>query len=212
EARRARLTRSQHVQFRLAATIAEVEVAADGLRVRWTVPPRGPDLDLPADVVVLAAPTVAEDNAELAEMLKVPLTAEGFFLEAHQKLRPIDFTTEGIFLCGAAHGPKRIDETIAQAEAAAARAATILSKETLQVGGVVSTIDTDRCSACLCCVRACPYEVPVINAEGVAEIEPARCQGCGVCAGECPGKAIDLHHFTDRQILAMSEAFGEASP
>jgi heterodisulfide reductase subunit A-like polyferredoxin len=187
----------------------EVLPDGEGLEVRTRVPPRGPDLALRADLVVLAAAIVPEENRELAEMLKVPRTAEGFFLEAHQKLRPVDFGSEGLFLCGLAHGPKRIDETIAQAEAAAARAATILARPHLQVGGVVSRVDPEKCSACLCCVRACPYQVPRINAEGAAEIEAAQCQGCGLCAAECPGKAIDLQHFTDRQLLAVTAAFGE---
>jgi heterodisulfide reductase subunit A-like polyferredoxin len=189
----------------------EVATEDERLVVRVRSGPRGAEAVLAADLVVLAAATVAEENRELAELLKVPRTADGFFLEAHQKLRPVDFATEGVFLCGTAHGPKSIPETIAQAEAAAARAATILARPVLMVGGVVSKVDPERCAACLCCVRACPYGVPRISAEGAAEIEPAQCQGCGVCAAECPGKAIDLQHFTDAQLSAISRAFGEAA-
>ena len=98
--------------------------------------------------------------------------------------------------------PKTIDESLPQAAAAVSRACTILSKDQIQVGGIVSVVDPDKCAACLTCVRACPYNVPVINAEGKAEIEVAKCQGCGICASECPGKAIKLQHFTDEQIMA----------
>ena len=140
-------------------------------------------------------------------MLKVPLTADGFYLEAHVKLRPVDFASEGIFLCGSAHYPKSIEETISQAYAAAGRAAAILAKPVIKAGGVVAEVDQDKCAACLTCVRICPYEVPVIDPEAKkARIEAAACQGCGVCVSECPVKAITLHHYTDAQIFAKEEA------
>ena len=133
--------------------------------------------------------------------------ADGFFLEAHVKLRPVDFASEGIFLCGAAHYPKCIDESISQAYAAAGRAAAILAKPALKAGGVVAEVDQDKCAACLTCVRVCPYEVPIIDPVAKkAEIEAAACQGCGVCVSECPAKAIVLHHYTDAQIFAKEEA------
>jgi len=176
-------------------------------------------ITLTPDLLVLSTAVVpAEGSQELAELLKFSCTLEGFFLEAHVKLRPVDFPAEGIFLCGAAHYPKFIGETIAQAQAAAARAATILSKDVLQVGGVVAVVDEEKCTGCLTCVRICPYEVPRINSAkvgaggilGVAEIEAAACQGCGTCAGECPAKAIQLQHYRDEQVLAKEEAlFGE---
>ncbi len=105
-----------------------------------------------------------------------------------------------------AHYPKLIDEALAQAEAAVSRASTILSRETLEVGGVVAHVDGEKCAACLTCVRVCPYEVPVINPKGEAEIEVARCQGCGACAAECPSKAIELQHYEDVQVLAKCES------
>ncbi|MDI6753865.1 MAG: FAD-dependent oxidoreductase [Thermodesulfobacteriota bacterium] len=160
------------------------------------------DISFHPDLLVLSAATVPADTSELASMLKVPRTADGFFLEAHMKLRPVDFASEGIYLCGVAHSPKMIDESLSQAAAAVARACTILAKDQIQVGGVVSVVESEKCAACLTCVRVCPYNVPVINAEGVAEIEMAMCHGCGICASECPGKAITLQHFTDEQILA----------
>ncbi|OGP91293.1 MAG: hypothetical protein A2157_20280, partial [Deltaproteobacteria bacterium RBG_16_47_11] len=150
-------------------------------------------LSLHPDLLVLSEAVVPnEGSKELANLFKFPLTLDGFFLEAHVKLRPVDFATDGIYLCGMAHYPKSINETISQAEAASARAATILSQEALQVGGVVAVVEGERCAACLTCVRVCPYEVPVINVKGEAEIDLAKCKGCGSCAAECPARAIEL--------------------
>jgi len=119
------------------------------------------------------------------------------------KLRPLDFASEGIYLCGLAHGPKYLGEAIAQARGAAARAATVLSKDFLQVSGEVSVVDPDLCAACLTCVRACPYRVPAIDpSTNRVVIEAASCQGCGICASGCPRKAIRLQHHTDAQVLA----------
>jgi heterodisulfide reductase subunit A len=177
------------------------------LKVRIIDPILGERLVLESDLLVLASAIVPPpENIELAKMLKVPLTEDGFFLEAHVKLRPVDFATNGIYLCGFAHWPKSIDETISQACAAASRACTLLSKSELEVGGVVAHVDKDKCTACLTCVRVCPYEVPEISAEGVAEIEPAKCQGCGICTAECPAKAIELQHYKDEQVLVKCEA------
>ena len=158
------------------------------------------------DLLVLSTATVPTDTAELAALLKVPRTTDGFLLEAHMKLRPVDFATEGMYLCGVAHAPKMIDECLSQAAAAVSRACTVLSKDQIYVGGIVSVVDQEKCAACLSCVRICPYNVPVINAEGAAEIETAKCQGCGLCASECPARAITLQHFTDQQIIAKSGA------
>ncbi len=167
------------------------------------------DLTFTPDLLVLSSATVPAETAELASMLKVPRTADGFFLEAHMKLRPVDFASEGVYLCGVAHSPKLIEESLSQASAAVSRACTVLAKDEIQVGGVVSVVNPDKCAACLTCVRVCPYNVPVINRDGVAEIEIAMCQGCGICASECPGKAISLQHFTDEQIMAKCDAIIE---
>ncbi|MBW2146831.1 MAG: FAD-dependent oxidoreductase [Deltaproteobacteria bacterium] len=166
-------------------------------------------IQLQPDLLVLSAGIVPAENEELATMLKVSRTSEEFFLEAHMKLRPVDFSTDGIYLCGMAHSPKLIGESIAQAAAAASRASTILSKEEMQVGGVVAVVNEDLCAACLTCVRACAYNVPVINERGKAEIEMAKCQGCGTCVAECPGKAIELQHYTDVQIIRKCAAILE---
>jgi heterodisulfide reductase subunit A len=167
------------------------------------------------DLLVLSAALIpAEGSRELAECLKFSCTLEGFFLEAHVKLQPVDFPAEGLFLAGTAHYPKLLDETIAQAGAAAARAASILSRDELQVGGVIASVDPHKCTGCLTCVRICPFGAVQINPTltgvgqiaGAAEIAAAACRGCGLCAGECPAKAIQLQHFTDEQVLAKEEA------
>jgi heterodisulfide reductase subunit A-like polyferredoxin len=163
-------------------------------------------MEIRPDLLILSAATIPKENEELATMLKVPRTMEGFFLEAHMKLRPVDFATDGMYLAGGAHGPKLISETISQANAAASRACTILSKEKMLVGGVVAVVEGERCAACLTCVRVCPYEVPVINAKGEAEIDLAKCKGCGSCAAECPARAIELMHFRDPQLWAKCQA------
>jgi heterodisulfide reductase subunit A len=169
------------------------------------------EITLESDQVILSTGVVAGNTEDLASKLKVPLTSEQFFLEAHVKLRPVDTQSDGIFVCGMAHSPKTIDESISQAMAASARACRLLSQDWIDVGGIVARVDPELCASCLVCVRACPYEVPFINDEGVSEIDISSCQGCGVCAAECPAKAIDLLHFEDTQILAQISALLEAS-
>jgi heterodisulfide reductase subunit A-like polyferredoxin len=196
------------------------QISRENGRLRVTV--TEPILDLPVafepDALILSAAMVPpEGTRELAEMMKFACTLEGFMLEAHLKLQPVDFPTEGAYLCGAIQYPKFLDEAIAQAKAAAARASAILSQDELQVGGVVAVVEPEKCTACLSCVRVCPYDVPVVNPElvgageilGAAEIAPAACRGCGICAGECPAKAIQLQHYRDEQILAKAEALFE---
>ena len=159
----------------------------------------------------------AEGSRDLAELLKFSCTLEGFFLEAHVKLQPVDFPAEGIFLAGMAHYPKLLDETIAQAGAAAARAAGILSKDTLEVGGVVAVVDPAKCTGCLTCVRVCPFGAAQSTRHyrrgrhnGRRRNSAAACRGCGLCPAECPARAIQLQHFTDDQVLAKEEALFEA--
>ncbi|MBW1648113.1 MAG: FAD-dependent oxidoreductase [Deltaproteobacteria bacterium] len=166
----------------------------------------GRPIQLQPDLLVLAAAVVPNANKDLFELFKVPVNAEGFLVEAHAKLRPVDLASEGIFMAGLVHAPKSLDESIAQARAAVSRAATILSKDVIWVGGVVAEVNPDRCAVCLTCVRTCPYGTPYIGEEGYAVIEPAGCHGCGCCVAECPGKAITLKHFTDEQLLAKTAA------
>jgi heterodisulfide reductase subunit A len=154
------------------------------------------------DLLVLAAPIVArDDRQELSELLRVPLNADGFFLEAHVKLRPVDFASEGLFLCGTAHAPKFISETISQANAVAARSASILSRKLMPVGAQTAWVDPNKCIACMTCVHVCPYMAPQIGKDNKAEIQGAVCMGCGSCTAACPAKAVTLHHYLDVQIL-----------
>jgi len=166
-------------------------------------------VELRPDLLVLSTGVDATDSEELATQLKTPRNEFGFFMEAHAKLRPVDFASEGLYLAGLAHYPKSIPETIAQAKASVARAATILSKDTLRLSGIVSYVNPEHCAVCLTCVRACPYGVPVINAQHAAEINPALCHGCGICVAECPAKAITLYHYTHGEIMAKIEALSE---
>lgn len=190
------------------------------VEVRVWDPTLGEEVVLHPDRVVLSMPVVpAEGSRELAARLKLPVDLDGFFLEAHVKLRPVDFSSDGFFLAGMAHYPKFLGETISQAQAAAARAATILSRDTLEVGGIVAQVDPDKCVSCLTCVRICPYDAAQIEGElegvgrtfGRAYIEPAQCHGCGVCASECPGKAIQLLHYRDAQMEAKLAAMIDAA-
>jgi len=167
-------------------------------------------IEIEADMLVLSTGVEPpKTNKSLAEMLKVPLNVDGLFVEAHLKLRPVDFASEGIFLCGLAHSPKMIDENISQARAAAARAATVLSGARLEVSAQVSRIDQEKCISCMTCVRACPYGAPSLNADRKAEIVAAKCMGCGICAAECPARAIQLAHFEARQFNAMLDELFE---
>ncbi|MEW6276959.1 MAG: 4Fe-4S binding protein, partial [Bacillota bacterium] len=165
----------------------------------------GVPLEIDADLIGLAAAIVpSATNGKISQFFKIPLNQDGFFLEAHMKLRPVDFATEGIFMAGTAHGPKNLEECIAQAKAAAGRAATILSKDVLESHGVVAQVRPEKCEACLTCVRLCPYGAPRVKNNRV-EIEAVVCQGCGTCAGECPNKAIQLQGYKDRMLMAMSK-------
>jgi heterodisulfide reductase subunit A-like polyferredoxin len=190
----------------------EVELADNRLSVTVFDIALKRDLKLTPDLLVLSAAIRPQsDAAEFASQLKLSLTQENFIMEAHMKLRPLDMVNEGMYLCGLAHSPKNMAETIIQATGAVSRALTVLSQPYLMVGGVVSVVDKDRCCACLTCVRSCPYDVPRINADGVAEIEPAGCQGCGICASVCPRKAITLQNYSDNQIMAKLDGLFETA-
>ncbi len=178
------------------------------LRLRIREPALGRYLTLEPDLLVLAAPMVPRaDRQQLSELLRVPLNADGFFLEAHMKLRPVDFASEGIFLCGTAHAPKFITEAISQANAVSGRAASILSRKQMPVSGQIAWVDPDKCISCMTCVHICPYMAPTVDRDNKAEVQAAVCMGCGTCTGECPARAITLRHFTSAQISAAVDAF-----
>jgi heterodisulfide reductase subunit A-like polyferredoxin len=175
----------------------------------------GRELALKPDLLVLSTPIIPSPGTrELASRLKLPLDMDGFFLEAHVKLRPVDFASDGVFMAGLAHYPKFLDETIAQAQAAASRAANVLSQETILTSAQVAVVDPEKCVGCLTCVRICPYGVPRVSNSyhgvgditGAAYIEPAVCHGCGTCVSECPAQAIKLCHSTNPQTLAKVDA------
>jgi heterodisulfide reductase subunit A-like polyferredoxin len=200
----------------------EPSAAGAGLQVQAWEPAFGEELMLQADLVILSMPMVpAEGSRDLATTLKVPVDQDGWFLEAHVKLRPVEFASSGIYLAGVAHYPKLLEESVVQAQAAASRAATILSRPTLSVGGVVAQVRAEACVGCLTCVRVCPLGVPVVRPDfagvagivGAAYIEPTICQGCGTCVGECPAGAIELLHYrrhqVEGQVLAL---FQEEQP
>jgi heterodisulfide reductase subunit A-like polyferredoxin len=164
---------------------------------------------------VLSMPVVPRDDARhVGGLFKANLDANGFFLEAHVKLRPVDFASDGVFMAGMAHYPKLLDETMIQAQAAASRAARVLSRDSLTAGGRVAVVDETRCTGCLTCVRICPFNVPKVQPNltgvgsimGAAHIDAAICQGCGSCVAECPAQAIQLMHYTDQQINAKADA------
>ncbi|HVP26439.1 MAG TPA: CoB--CoM heterodisulfide reductase iron-sulfur subunit A family protein [Candidatus Bathyarchaeia archaeon] len=164
-------------------------------------------ITLKPDLLALSAATIPnEDNERLAKLLKVPLTKDGFFLEAHVKLRPVDFATDGVFLCGLAHWPKPVEESIAQACGAAARAAVVLSKKTLEVEGAVANVDENLCVSCGLCISLCPYRAISKDEQGIARVNDVLCKGCGLCAASCPEKAIDMKHFSEAQVLAEAIA------
>jgi len=170
-------------------------------------------IEIDSDLVILSTGIEpVKDNEALAKMLKVPLNSEGFFLEAHVKLRPVDFATEGIFVAGMAHSPKSIDEALSQAEAAAARAATIIAHKKYYAEAVISHINEELCAGCGICSALCPYEAIAIiteNDKRTSKVNEALCKGCGTCAGACPSGAIEQHGFTKKQIIAMIEALNE---
>ncbi len=162
------------------------------------------NISISADFVCLATAIEAHRDKSLTQFFKVPVDEDGWLLEAHQKLRPVEFATEGVFLCGMAHYPKPIEESISQALAATSRALTILTSDQILVGGVVSYINPELCSGCHGCINVCPYGAITFNPEiKVAEINAALCKGCGACAAACPSEAPMLMGFNNEQLYAQ---------
>ena len=172
----------------------------------------GEEMQIPYDLVVLSTPLVAnEDNRELAQLLKVPTETNNFFLEAHVKLRPSDFATDGVYVGGTAKWPVDITESISQGYSAASRASTVLSHDSIEVEGATSNLpefNRSLCTGCEVCVKVCPFHAIVKNEDDEIEIIEALCKGCGVCGATCTNQAIVIRHFTDDQILSEIMAYG----
>ncbi|MGE5189019.1 MAG: FAD-dependent oxidoreductase [Gemmatimonadota bacterium] len=192
------------------------EVVADGGELRVTVRDQvlGLTLEIPSRLVVLSAGTVPhEDGNAIAQLLKVPLNRDGFFLEAHMKLRPVDFATDGVFLCGMAHSPKAVDESIMQAGAAAAKAGALLSRDRIALEASISNVVDENCDGCAYCVEPCPYNAITLveyawqgAVKKTVEVNESVCKGCGTCMATCPKKGVYVRGFTLEQLGAQVEA------
>jgi len=209
-----REARAKGVLFTSYSLQEKPKVARNGDGVSVTTKDQilGRDLVLNPDLLVLASAIVPRDNFSLAQMYKLPLNSDGFFMEAHAKLRPVDFATDGIFLAGMSHYPKPIEESIAQAKAAASRAAILLGQDAVAIEPIVSAVDQEKCIGCGLCEALCSYgAIHLVKTAGQgykAENLSALCKGCGICAAACPQRAIDMKHFRDSQILAAIRAGG----
>jgi heterodisulfide reductase subunit A len=181
-----------------------LEAGPDGIEVVTYDPVLGAQVAIAADLVALAAGVEPPPEARVvAQQLKVPLNEDGFFLEAHVKLRPVDFATDGVFVAGLAHAPKTVRESMAQALAAVGRAVTIIARDSIEAGGPVATVNANQCSGCRTCEEVCQYQAIKVDPEKrKAAVENALCKGCGSCAATCRCGAVTLRGFTDEQILA----------
>jgi len=186
--------------------------AGERLRIEVTEPSLGERVQIEADFLALASAVLPpKDNKHISQLFKASLDEHGFFLEAHAKLRPVDFAGDGLFLCGLAHGPKYLEESLTQAKAAVSRASTILSKKSIQAGGLVSSVNPNKCNGCGLCELVCPFGAVELKYDErlkrrVAVVTEASCKGCGVCASTCRNGAIDLKGFSDAEILEMVDA------
>ncbi|MDL1963870.1 MAG: FAD-dependent oxidoreductase, partial [Deltaproteobacteria bacterium] len=169
------------------------------------------DITLEPDLLVLSVGIVPNDVDSLSKILKVPVTKDNFFLEAHVKLRPVEFAVDGVFMCGLAHSPKPVNESIAQAKSAAGKAALPLAKGVVSADSIVSKVNPEICIGCGLCVSLCPYQaIQMVKAgkKKKAETISASCKGCGICASHCPTLAISMGGFTTEQIRSQIKAFG----
>jgi heterodisulfide reductase subunit A len=193
----------------------EVSQNGNGLKVKvFDQIMQGP-MEIPADAVVLSTGIVAdkEGSEKISKFLKVPLNKDNFFLEAHMKLRPVDFASDGVFLCGLAHAPKAIDESIIQAQATASRAATVLSKDHIELEATISQVIDENCDGCAYCVEPCPYQALTLieymregQIKKTVDVNETACKGCGCCMATCPKKGILVKGFTLEQIAAQINA------
>jgi heterodisulfide reductase subunit A len=191
-----------------------VNINNGDLRVRFTDSTIRREMEIDSDLLVLASAIIPKKENPLARMFKVTQNDDGFFMEAHVKLRPVDCATEGVFICGLAHAPKPVDESIAQAQAAATRGITLLAKKKIQMSGTAAKTNPMLCSSCSTCINICPYSAPSFTEEGPfagkAEINPVLCKGCGLCVASCRSGAIQLKGFDNDQIFEQIFSLNEA--
>lgn len=187
-----------------------VEIEEGKPRITFSGVVLGREMTVDADYLVLSTGLRPQtDGDEFAKKFKLTCNIDGFLLEAHVKLRPVDFPSEGFFLAGLAHAPKNLEETISQSMAAAGRAGALLSNDSLGVSGVISKHNRDICMSCLACVKKCPFGAPFIDEDGKVSHNEVKCTGCGICAATCPAKAYQVNYFRDDQLLAMIDAATE---
>ena len=192
----------------------EVRQNGDGLQVEVFDQSLKIPIEISADLVVLSAGIVADEgNEEIAKFLKVPLNKEKFFLEAHMKLRPVDFATDGVYLCGLAHSAKAVEESIIQAQATASRASTILSKDSIELEANISHVIDESCDGCAYCVEPCSYQAITLieymregTVKKTVDVDETACKGCGVCMATCPKKGIFVRGFKLEQVGAQVNA------
>jgi len=187
----------------------EVDKTGSGLKVKIFDPILKHNLVLDVDILALSVGSIANpDNDDISRLLKIPVNQDGFFLEAHVKLRPVDFATDGVYFCGMAHSPKFSDEAVVQAYAAVSRATTVLTKDFIEAEGKTAFVTAERCMACGLCEENCPFGAIEVDMDaGQAVVNAVLCKGCGVCTASCRMNAVDLNGFSNEQVLAQIMAF-----
>ncbi|MGD9224319.1 MAG: 4Fe-4S dicluster domain-containing protein, partial [Desulfobacteraceae bacterium] len=212
-----RKAREAGVQFIRYNADQGLDVCHEGadMKVRFSDTVLRRKMEITPELIVLASAIVPPADNPLSQQFKVTLNDDGFFMEAHAKLRPVDCATDGVFICGLAHAPKPIDESISQAAAAATKAVTLLARKVIRTSGTTAQVDPMACSGCGVCVSVCPYSAPSLIPEadkrfaGRAQIESVLCKGCGLCVASCRSGAIGLKGFDNDQIFSQIFALCE---
>jgi heterodisulfide reductase subunit A len=186
----------------------EVKDQGGTLSIRVFDPILNDYVTLKSDILALSVGTIPNPaNEAIGKLLKVPTNQDGFFLEAHVKLRPVDFATDGVFMCGMAHAPKLSEDTVVQANAAVSRACTILTKDLIKAEGKTAFVNNERCAACGLCESNCPFGAIAVDMnEAAAVVNSVLCKGCGICTASCRMNAVDLNGFTNEEVLVQIAA------